>query len=199
MEPNGVKNTGTEPEAAGKKAFMFGPIQTGRLLIRAAEETDAEALWRIQNTDFVLYYNGMERWTLEQTQSFLEKKRGRALVVCDRGGRVLGEIGIEEDSLRYDVGSAEINYYIAEECAGQGLMREALDAVLGFLFDACGVTLVTARSFVPNTASRKLLEKLGFRLEGVLRRCVRGYGGVVFDDALYSITKEEFETKHGRA
>ena len=37
------------------------------------------------------------------------------------------------------------------------------------------------------------LEKLGFQREGVLRRAVKGYGGVVFDDVLFSLLREEWE------
>ena len=74
---------------------------------------------------------------------------------------------------------------------GHGYMKEALARILQALFDA-GAERVAARAFAPNTASRRLLESLGFRQEGLLRRAVRGFGGVVFDDTLYSVARDEF-------
>ena len=175
-------------------------FKTARLFIRPPQASDAAALLAIQNTDFVLRYNGMERWDADKMRAYIEKETGRLFgLFLQETGELIGEIGLVEDSLRYDVGSVEIHYYIGEAFARRGYMTEALAAMLRYLFAEGGYALVTARSFVPNQASRRLLEGLGFRCEGVLRQCVKGYGGVIFDDALYSVTREEFEAAYGRS
>lgn len=194
MKPeNNICSTDTETQGEGIH------LETERLLVRGVRKEDAAALLAIQNTEYVLRYNGMEKWDLSKMRGYIEKHADALLTVCFKDGTVIGQIGITEDSLRYDVGSKELNFYLSESAAGKGYMSEALNAVLEDLFLRLGVSLVTARAFVPNTASRRLLQKLGFRQEGELRRCVRGYGGTIFDDALYSITKEEFCKSHGRA
>ena len=171
------------------------PLETPRLQLGRLTPEDAPALLKIQNTDFVLRYNGMDAWDEAQMRGWIEKKGERQFALRKKtDGALIGVVGLDEDSLRYETGSVEINYYLAEEAANQGYMTEALTAILAYLFTACGVSLVAARSFAPNTASRRLLLRLGFREEGLLRRAVKGYGGVIYDDALYSITKEEFET-----
>lgn len=174
-------------------------FETARLCIRLLGAADAAALLEIQNTDFVLRYNGMEKWDADKMRAYLEKKKGSLFGLFLReGGELIGEIGLTQDSLRYDVGSIELNYYLGEGHSRCGYMTEALAAVLRYLLTDGGYTLVTARSFAPNLASRRLLEGLGFRCEGVLRQCVKGYGGVIFDDALYSVTREEFEAAYDR-
>lgn len=172
-------------------------LQTNRLLLSPVSPEDAKALLPIQNSEFVLKYNGMEPWDLEKMRAWIGKEKEHNLVIKSReNGQVIGLIGIVEDSLRYDVGSKELNFYLAEEFSRRGYMTEALNAVIRRLFEEAGLSVVTARAFTPNAASRRLLEKLGFHLDGVLRRCVKGYGGAVFDDAVYSLLKEEFLEKN---
>ena len=165
-------------------------LSTERLLLTAPTAEDAPALTRIQNTDFVLRYNAMEVWDEDRMRGWIERNAPRQIVLRRREDHTpIGLVGLAEDSLRYGVDSVELNCYLAEDYARQGYMKEALSCILRRLFEA-GAERVTARAFTPNTASRRLLESLGFRQEGLLRRAVRGYGGVVFDDTLHSIDRE---------
>ena len=164
-------------------------LRTERLLLTPPTAEDAPVLTRIQNTDFVLRYNAMERWDEERMRGWIERNAPRQIVLRRREDATpIGLVGLAEDSLRYGVDSVELNCYLAEDYARQGYMREALACILDRLFDA-GAERVAARAFAPNVASRRLLESLGFRQEGLLRRAVRGYGGVVFDDTLYSVDR----------
>ena len=164
-------------------------LSTERLLLTPPTAEDAPALTRIQNTDFVLRYNAMERWDEERMRGWIERNALQQIVLRRREDpSPIGLVGLAKDSLRYGVESVELNCYLSENYARQGYMREALSCVLRHLFEA-GAERVAARAFAPNIASRRLLESLGFRQEGLLRRAVRGYGGLVFDDTLYSIDK----------
>ena len=165
-------------------------LSTERLLLTPPTAEDAPALTRIQNTDFVLRYNAMELWDEERMRGWIERNAARQIVLRRREDSTpIGLVGLAEDSLRYGVDSVELNCYLAEDYARQGYMKEALSCILRRLFEA-GAERVAARAFAPNTASRRLLESLGFRQEGLLRRAVQGYGGVVFDDTLHSIDRE---------
>lgn len=169
-----------------------GELSTARLVLTPPTAEDAPALTRIQNTDFVLRYNAMERWDEERMRGWIERNSPRQIVLRIREDlSPIGLVGLGEDSLRYGVDSVELNGYLSEDYARQGYMKEALARILQALFDA-GAERVAARAFAPNTASRRLLESLGFRQEGLLRRAVRGFGGVVFDDTLYSVARDEF-------
>ena len=67
-------------------------------------------------------------------------------------------------------------------------MYEALHTIIQELLKENDI--ISARVFVGNDASKKLLEKLGFTHEGTLRHAVKGYQDIIFDDQLFSITKE---------
>ena len=173
-------------------------LSTERLLLTPPTAEDAPALTRIQNTDFVLRYNAMERWDEERMRGWIERNALQQIVLRRREDpSPIGLVGLAKDSLRYGVESVELNCYLSENYARQGYMREALSCVLRHLFEA-GAERVAARAFAPNIASRRLLESLGFRQEGMLRRAVRGYGGLVFDDTLYSIDKAAWSAGDGR-
>ena len=102
----------------------------------------------------------------------------------DVDGKAIGSIGaFRQDNIHSK--SAEIGYYIAEECWGKGIMTQAVNAVCEYLFNNTDIIRVYAEPFKRNVASCKVLEKCGFVLEGVLRsHAVKN--GVVEDMCLYS-------------
>lgn len=163
-------------------------LETERLILRNGKQEDIHHFLGIRNSAFVLKYNAMEICDEEQlfkeiSDNFvLERKNDH---------KIIGFIGIEKDMLRYGVTSACISYYLDEKEAKHGYMSEALKSMLSYLFEQ-GIEIVGARVFVGNDASVSLLKKLGFTHEGTLRHAVQGYGGIIYDDQLFSLLKEEW-------
>ncbi len=163
-------------------------LETERLILRNGKQEDIHHFLGIRNSAFVLKYNAMEICDEEQlfkeiSDNFvLERKKDH---------KIIGFIGIEKDMLRYGVTSACISYYLDEKEAKHGYMSEALKSMLSYLFEQ-GIEIVGARVFVGNDASVSLLKKLGFTHEGTLRHAVQGYGGIIYDDQLFSLLKEEW-------
>ena len=93
--------------------------------------------------------------------------------------------------------SLTISYYLGEEYASKGYMTEALREIIRFTFEDRKAEVLSVRVFKENIASRRLVEKLGFVYEGCIRKCVKAYGDIVYDDMIYSILKEEYETRNG--
>jgi ribosomal-protein-alanine N-acetyltransferase len=60
-----------------------------------------------------------------------------------------------------------LGYWIGEPFARQGYMREAIDAVVHYAFDRLDLSRIEAACLPENVASRGLLEKSGFKYEGV--------------------------------
>jgi ribosomal-protein-alanine N-acetyltransferase len=86
--------------------------------------------------------------------------------------------------------SAAIGYDLARRYWGQGLMTEALEAMLRFGFDAMSLNRIEADVTVGNDASVRVLEKLGFQREGLSRQ--RGYWkGSYHDLWLFSLLRDE--------
>ena len=171
-------------------------LETQRLLLRTPEIQDAQAYTAIHNSEFVLRYNAMMPTTAERMAAkfadpeylenavFLEEKKT---------GKLLGAIFMEEDSLRYGVASRDLSYFIREEDARQGYMKEAMHALITHLFEREHLECVSARAFAPNTASRALLRSLGFQENGIIPRCVKGYNGEVFDDVIHTLFSDNLK------
>ena len=60
-----------------------------------------------------------------------------------------------------------LGYWIGEPFARHGYMREAIDAVVHYAFDRLDLSRIEAACLPENKASRGLLEKAGFKYEGV--------------------------------
>lgn len=173
-------------------------IETARLILRSARPSDGEAYHRLWNTPSVQKFNVMNPPDLERAMAAVirDSEADRVLYIQEKDGAdMIGQIQFENDDLRYDTGSCNVSYSLMEEYAGRGYMTEALAAAVGYAFRTLGVDMVASRVFLENEKSHRVLEKLGFVKEGVLRRAVKGLDGTVFDDVVYSMTKSEFETR----
>ncbi len=169
-------------------------LETRRLILRAPEKADAPAFLALWRQEFVRRYNVFGKLpSLEEAEDILTQNPGGQLALVQKdGGVVVGRVGIESDRLRFRVKSFSLDYYLGEAWARQGYMTEALERVLDYLFAQRGAELVSARAFTENAASLGILEKLGFTREGTLRRGVRTYEDKCFDDALFSLLREEW-------
>ena len=107
-------------------------------------------------------------------------------------GRAVGSIALSRGGDVY-ARTAELGYWLAEEFWGQGIMTQAVRQICeeGFeLWD--DLVRIYAEPFAHNTASRRVLEKAGFTLEGVLRRSVFKRNEVC-DSCMYALLREELK------
>ncbi len=87
--------------------------------------------------------------------------------ITDRaGGTLMGSIGIEFQARH---AKAEIGYWIGRPFWGRGYATEAGRAVVRWAFESRGVERVESFCFTKNTASARVLEKIGLRREGLAR------------------------------
>ena len=173
-------------------------LETQRLLLRAPEKGDAPPMRELWQQEFVRRYNCFGKLpSVEEAEEILARDPGSQLILVRQAdGAALGHIGMEKDALRYGVLSFSLDYYLGEESSRKGYMSEALERVLKYLFHQRGAEAVSARAFTENAASAGLLEKLGFTREGTLRRAVRNFEGQAFDDAVFSLLREEYLAAH---
>lgn len=90
--------------------------------------------------------------------------------------------------------SAYVGYWIDEARAGQGLMPEALLCLCQAAFDQLHLHRLQISIIPRNKASRRVVEKLGIRDEGVAQRYLE-IDGVWEDHIRYAITAEEWEER----
>jgi RimJ/RimL family protein N-acetyltransferase len=89
-------------------------------------------------------------------------------------------------------GWIEIGYALLPEEMGKGYGTEAVRILVDYLFLSKDIMRVQATTDVRNRPSQKVLEKVGFKKEGIIRKSdfIRGEWA---DDALYSILREEWK------
>lgn len=168
-------------------------LETQRLILRNLKGTDLQAYLRFRNSEFVLRYNAMARQSTEEAEEYIRNNltndRHVAIARKDTDAFV-GMIYVEQDSLRYKANSLQVSYWLGEPYSAQGVMTEALGALVQYLLSRDDVNSITARVFADNPGSGKLLRRLGFLQEGRLHQAVLGYDGILHDDLLFSLRRD---------
>lgn len=177
------------------------PLVTPRVLVRAVAQSDLADLLVVNGNDEVTRYLPYPSWaSMPDAWAWWERMEasrasGTALqwVLVDRAsGTVMGACVL----FHYDAGSAraELGYVLGRSWWGQGLMREALVALVGSAVDTLGLRRIEAEVDPRNLASGALLRSLGFQAEGVLRgRWVNK--GVVCDVESFGLLSDEWNAE----
>ena len=171
-------------------------LETPRMYLRSPEPADAQAYTAIHNTDFVLRFNAMQPTTpewMEKKFADEEYRQNTCFLELKESGKLIGAVFMDEDSLRYGVASKDLSYFLDESCSRKGYMKEAMQALITHLFEDEALECICCRAFAPNTASRALLKSLGFRENGIIPRCVKGYTGEIFDDVIHTLMREDVQ------
>lgn len=90
--------------------------------------------------------------------------------------------------------SAYIGYWISEDVAGHGYTPEALVVIMRYAFEELGLHRVQIAIIPRNAASRRVVEKLGIREEGIALRYLE-INGVWEDHVRYAVTSEEWAVR----
>lgn len=145
-------------------------LKTPRLILRPWRETDLHDFYNYASVDGV---GQMAGWnphksiaeTKEILHMFMEKKDTFAL---EHDGKVIGSLGIEEyrqanDPELHQLAGREIGYALSKDYWGQGLMPEAVQAVIHYLFDCVKLDFIIVGCFDWNYQSARVIEKCGFQ------------------------------------
>ena len=110
--------------------------------------------------------------------------------VCDGSGPI-GGIGMRTrtNELRH---SAALGYWLGRPFWGRGIISSAVKAMTAYGFGTLGLVRIDARVYRGNDASCRVLEKAGYRREGLLRKAIIK-GGEPTDYYQYAILREEWE------
>ncbi|MGO8946712.1 MAG: GNAT family N-acetyltransferase [Ktedonobacterales bacterium] len=155
----------------------FPSLTTNRLQLRQIQPSDTEALFALFSDEETMRFYGQEphrsldetRESIEQTQTHYAQREairwGIGLKVEDQ---LIGSCGFHH--FDPDFHRAETGYALNHACWGQGIMTEAVSAILTYGFVELGLHRVEAIIDIANERSKGLLLKLGFTYEGNLRQ-----------------------------
>ncbi len=174
-------------------------IVTDRLVLRPLRKADAPALARaisdrrvIATTlaiPFPYTLKDADEWIARQAEGLRTGKMVNFAVTLRTDGTLIGGIGFSSVSSAHR--RAEIGYWIASRFWNQGYCTEAGRAALGYAFRVLKLQRVYATHFPRNPASGRVMQKVGMKREGFLRRhvCRRGR----YEDLVsYAILASEF-------
>lgn len=85
--------------------------------------------------------------------------------------------------------NAELGYWLGEKYWGHGIITHAIKEMVDFAFDTYAITRIYARPFGTNTASQRVLEKTGFKLEATIEQGIFKNGEYV-DELVYAIRRK---------
>ena len=152
-------------------------IETERLRLRRISADDLDdwmAVWHSPGVlDYLIDFEGepheeMGREIVAWAERIFAEKSGiRWALTLKPNAQLIGSCGFHLFDRRHQ--RVEIGYELRSDCWRQGLMTEAVRAVLDFCFDTLDVHRVEADVVEGNAASAALLKKAGFALEGIWR------------------------------
>lgn len=175
------------------------PVLDGtRIRLRGIEADDFDAFYALHSDPRVMRYWSFPAWTArEQARDYFASAcggRDASRLLCwaiaeREHDRLVGAVTL------YDIhrtqGRAAVGYALASPWWGRGFAREALSCVLAHAFDDLGLRRVEADIDPRNDASCRLVERLGFMREGLLRERWH-VADELCDTALYGLLAREF-------
>lgn len=154
----------------------FPILETERLRLRELRYEDGSDIYAYFNKDVAKYYDwwptsvadgrGFVRYF---KTGYQEELSIRWAITLKPNDRIIGSCGFS-DFYRFSL--CELGYELYKEYWGQGIMKEALRAIIPFGFNEIGIHRIQASVFPGNQASIHLLESLGFQTEGLLREFI---------------------------
>jgi len=179
------------------------PIRTERLLIRPYAAGDVDALYAYQRLSEVHRYLYSEPRSRAEVQTMVAERVGAGsltgagqachLVAGLAGtGELVGDCVLFWHSEEHAQG--EIGYVLNPAHHGRGLATEAATALLRLGFEGLGMHRITGRLDARNTASARVLERIGMRREAHLveNEFVKGEWT---DELIYAVLRAEWEAQ----
>lgn len=170
---------------------MGEPFETG-VRLRPLELGDVDALVDAHDDDPASFAP-----TGDEARERLRRQIERRPTLEDGGflnlaievdGRLVGDIQARAPQNGFPPGVCEIGITLFADARGRGVGREAVALFAEQLFEG-GWERVQASTSVDNVAMRRVLERLGWGFEGVLRSFSPGEGDVRDDYAMYAATR----------
>ena len=175
----------------------FPTLTTARLQLRRMEPRDTEALYAIYADEETMRYYGepyQSREELDLALTLRQEDYAARRAICwgialKDSDILIGSCGFHH----FDEGHfrAETGYILNRAYWGQGIMAEALTAIISYGFDEMGLRRIEAIIDIANERSKGVLLKLGFQYEGNLRQRYR-IGDRFEDEHYFGLLRDEW-------
>ena len=181
-------------------------IKTKRLLLRPLRKNDnASIVENVNNLNvsrwlLVVPYpyskKSATEWINDSKRKWRKKEKEDYVFGIELSEKkiIIGGIGISH--INFYHGKAKVGYWLGEKYWNNGYGSEALKAIIDFAFRRLKLNRLEANVFVGNPSSGKLLEKFGFKQEGLERKFVRCKAdGKIKDEYIYGLLKSDYKIR----
>lgn len=166
-------------------------IKTKYFTLRPLRKSDAKTITRNIN-DKTIAHNLLSLpypYTIDDAYDWLRrvrnvarrKKRTEINFGIEIDGEIVGGVGI----FKIHGHKAEIGYWLARKYWGKGIMTKVVKEITKFGFGKLGLRRIYAHVFPYNKGSMRVVEKAGYKLEGILRKNVMKDGKPI-DEYLFA-------------
>lgn len=175
-------------------------IETRRLILRQFKPSDIDDMWEYcsdplvgPNAGWPVHQN--REFTLEKLTDFIirnETSNDTVYAIHDKEDqKVIGSIGLHKRNPGnyYDV---ELGYVLSSKYWSKGIMTEACRALIEHVFTETENFRISVSHFSTNMRSARVIDKLGFKHEGTMRKARITLDGAICDSIKYGMLKEEF-------
>ncbi len=171
-------------------------LETERLVLRELDSSDWSAICQFANDESINRYLSFDSMGTERgAKEYLASASSTADAqprLSYKLGMLIKPLNTLAGSCWLDIsqsdGNASIGYFIDKDHWGNGYATEMVQALLRFGFEELQLHRIYASCDAENPASRRILEKVGMRQEGLLKQhCLRNYGWA--DVCIYGILK----------
>jgi RimJ/RimL family protein N-acetyltransferase len=180
-------------------------IETDRLMLRAPRMGEAAEINYAVNESFLELHQWMT-WakqppTLEESEAFSRKSLAAFVLRQELQYRIYLKAGeifagcISLFNIDWTIPRIEIGYWLRSRLRGSGYMTEAVAALTSLAIDSLKANRVEIRSDVNNLRSRRIADRLGYSLEGILRNHDRAPAGELRNTCLFAITAEDWRQR----
>lgn len=174
-------------------------IETERLLLRPHRTGDGAILHEAlaESIDELRRFLWFLPWVSEaQTPASAEIRCRRAeaafiarsdlpyLMFEKSSGRLVGSVGLHRTD--WQLPKTEVGYWVRRSAVGRGYVSEGVQALVDWALERLGAVRVELVTDEANLASRRVAERCGFRLEGVLRHQLRAPDGTLRNSCVYA-------------
>jgi len=180
----------------------FEQIISHRIILRKLEEEDIENFYKYRKNPEVALYQGWDPYTYEDAINFIDKQKNfrpnipgtwfQIAIALKSNNTLIGDVALH--TLDEDPNQVEIGFTLEPIYQNQGYAKEAVECLLGYIFNVLKKHRVIAVADVRNEKSINLLQKIGMRKEA---HFVKNYlsNGEYTDEFHFAMLKEEWDEK----
>jgi ribosomal-protein-alanine N-acetyltransferase len=171
-------------------------LSTERLKLRRFKLSDLNDLYEYAKNPNVgpnagWAYHKSKNESILQLTSFIKSKEVWAIELKE-DSKVIGSVGLHQDKKRENPKARMIGYAINEDYWGRGYATEAVKRFIEYSFDNLKLDILSVYHYSYNERSKRVIDKCGFKFEGLLRASSMSQNGDVYEDMCYSLLEIEY-------